>query len=97
MKFKLRQAMGGVPLDQMERYKERSFNTHINDLGNVKVGAIVSAEDPIFPTEVQEQLIKSLKRKKIPVKVIEMHSNSGEAGPLQWSQALDFCLFKGLK
>lgn len=97
LQLKLRQAMGGVPLDQMQRYKERSFNSHINELGNVKVGAIVSVDDFIFPSEVQEQLVKSLKRKKIPVKVIELHGNMGEAGPMQWSQALDFCLFKGLK
>lgn len=97
VKLQLRAAMGGVPLDQMQRYKERSCNSHLDELGKeIKVGFIQTTEDFVYPTELQEQLVKSLKRKGIPVKVIQS-SGAAPPPPLKWTQAIDFCLVKGLK
>lgn len=97
LKNQLRLAMRGLPSVQMNRYREKSFNSHIDELGkDVKIAFIQSYEDPVFPTELQEQLAKSLRRKKISVKVIEIGA-SDFAPPIKWAQGLDFCLFKGLK
>lgn len=98
VKSQLRAAMGGLPDgEQLTRYKERGCNSHLDELPKeLKVGFIQTIEDLVYPTELQEQLVKSLRRKRIQVKVIE---TSGERPPqaLKWTQAIDFCLVKGLK